>query len=95
MVNFFTPLGTIDLSLIKDEDVEAMSDPQKEALAVFIDTVTTKTEAAERLKSARDRVRAATIAEQEAFAQHQAANPPPSRIEAMRAVQAAFSKSHA
>jgi len=95
MVNFFTPLGTIDLTLIKDEDVEALSDEQKEALSVFIDAVTTKTEAAERKAAAVARVRAATIAEQEAFAQHQAANPPPSRIEAMRAVQAAFSKSHA
>jgi hypothetical protein len=40
-------------------------------------------------------VQVATIAEMEAMAAHAEANPPPSRIEAMRAAPAAFNKATA
>jgi hypothetical protein len=93
-VEITNSLGQIDLNMIRDEDVAVLNDEQKEALSILVDTVTTRKAAEERKLAATKRVRAAMIAETEAQAACEAANPPPSFQDTRKAAIAAYNRSH-
>jgi hypothetical protein len=87
--------GQIDLSLIDPAQVAKLSDEQQVVLAVLVEAVQNRDAAHERLRKAKEAVREAMRIEADAQAAHQAANPPPSRLEALRAAQDAYNKSQA
>jgi hypothetical protein len=93
-ITLFSSTGQIDLSLIDPAEVLLLDEPRKEALNRFISAVLEKGKAEIRHHDARKRVHLAMSVEADAMAAHVAANPPPSRIEAMRAAQAAYRASH-
>jgi hypothetical protein len=82
--------GRIDLTLITEEAVTSLTEEQQQVLAILIDAVHAREAADVRRTAAEKRVRVAMKAETEALSAHIAANPPPSRIEVMKAAQAAF-----
>jgi hypothetical protein len=92
----FDKFGRTDLSLLTPETIAAanLTDTQTAALHLVIESVTARESAQVRLQLAKDRVRECQRAECDALAAHTAANPPPSRIDALRAVQAAYRSSH-
>ena len=63
-------------------------------LAILIEAAQNREAAAIRLRDAKEAVREAMRAEADALAAHQAANPPPSAIDAHRAAIAAFNKAN-
>jgi hypothetical protein len=94
MIELHDRFGKIDLTLITEAAVASLSEAQQEALGVLVDAVKAREAADLRKIAAEKRVRAAMIAETETLAAHIAANPPPSRIEALRASQAAYNQAN-
>jgi len=84
--------GRIDLTLITEEAVAALSEPQQEALSLVIDATKSREAAEARKTAAERRVRVAMAAETAALEANAAANPPPTAIEALRAAQDAYRK---
>lgn len=87
--------GRIDLTMVTEEAVAGLTDEQQQVLAILIDAVHAREAADVRKTSAEKRVRVAMATETKTFEAHVAANPPPSRIEVMRAVQVAYNKANA
>ena len=94
MINFHNKFGQIDLSMINPAEVVTLTDEQQAVLAILIEAAQNREAAAIRLRDAKEAVREAMRAEADALAAHQAANPPPSAIDAHRAAIAAFNKAN-
>jgi len=86
--------GRIDLSKISEDAAAALTQDQQEILSLVIDATKAREIAEARKAAALKRVRECMVAETAAIEANQRANPPPSRIEAMRAAQTAFNKSN-
>jgi hypothetical protein len=89
-INFQNAYGQIDLNLIRDEDVAALSEPRKLAINLVISTVMCRMSAEQRLAAARTRVRVAMKNEDECLAVHMAASPPVTFMDARAAAILAF-----
>jgi hypothetical protein len=92
MINFHNALGQVDLSLLTPETIAAakLNDSQTIVLALVVESVQARESAQVRLQLAKDRVRECQRVECDALAAHQLANPPPDRIDALRANIAAY-----
>jgi hypothetical protein len=86
--------GNIDLSLIDEAAVTGLSEQQQRVLAILIDATHAREAADLRKIAAEQRVRAAMTAETKTFEAHIAANPPPTRLETLKAAQAAYRKAN-
>jgi hypothetical protein len=91
-LNFHDAYGRVDLSLLTPEAIAAanLTDAQTADLAIVVESVEARQSAQARLQLAKDRTRECQRLECDALAAHQAANPPPSRIDALRENIAAF-----
>jgi hypothetical protein len=87
--------GNIDLTLIDEEAVASLTEEQQRVLAILIDATHAREAADLRKIAAEQRVRAAMTAETKTFEAHIAANPAPTRIETMKAAQAAYRRATA
>jgi hypothetical protein len=94
MLEMHNKFGQFDLSMIDPAEVAKLSDEQQAVLAILIEAAQNREAAAIRLRDAKEAVREAMRAEADALAAHQAANPPPSAIDAHRAAIAAFNKAN-
>ena len=92
MIELFNKYGQIDLSAIDPKEVAKLSDEQQAALAFVVETVQTHEAARARLKAAQENVRELMRVESDAIEANRIANPTPTQLEALRAVQAAYSK---
>jgi hypothetical protein len=93
-IEIHNELGQIDLTLITEEAVANLIEEQQKILAILIDATHAREGADLRKIAAEKRVRAAMTAETKTFEAHMAANPPPSRIETLKAAQAAYRKAN-
>jgi aminoglycoside phosphotransferase len=87
--SIFNHLAQVDLSAVTDAQVEALTDEQRGVFFLAIEACKANDDAKARLTAAEKRVRAAMVAEDAAIDADNKANPPPSHIEALRAVIAA------
>lgn len=91
-INFSTALGTIDLNLIRDEDVAALDAPRRALIHRVIETVLARIKAEQHLAAARVRARLAMQNEDEKLAAHVAVNPSPTFADIRNAAIAAYNK---
>jgi hypothetical protein len=84
--SIFNAFGTVDLSTVTDAQVESLTDDQRGVFFLAVEACRENQDAKARLTAAEKRVRAAMVAEDEAVAADNKANPPPTHIEALRAV---------
>ena len=93
-VGLHDKFGQIDLTQIDEAAVAGLTEEQQKILAILIDATHAREAADLRKIAAEQRVRAAMTAETKTFEADMAANPPPTRIETLKAAQAAYRKAN-